>query len=321
MREKFISAIIVAHNEEENIEHCLESLRGSCDVFVVDSASTDRTIEICKKFGAEVFDHSYTNHANQWEWALRNLPIRTQWILALDADFIVTAELLNRICHEIDKVPNDVDGIYIRHLYKFGWGMIRFGGIKKNWLRIIRHGCAWPDRGDLVDFRFVVNRRVLIWPEKIIEYNRKDDDISVWLAKQDKFALRLAVEEELRRRSLHAWDGTPRLLGTTDERFAWLRDRWLHLPLFVRPVLYFVYRYVIACGMLDGRAGFLYHVLQGFWLRLLVDWKTIQLRESGLNDEELLAFGRAMLQSRTGSFVEVRRIMQKAAVAARVETA
>jgi glycosyltransferase involved in cell wall biosynthesis len=309
--DQLITVIILAHNEEENITHCLESIGTSYKIFVVDSGSTDRTSEICEDFGALVFMHPYTSHASQWQWAFDNLPITTPWILALDADFVVTEDLFAKITREMPKVPDDVDGIYIRHLYRFGWGTIRFGGTKKYWLRIIRHGFARVDSGDLVDFRFVVKRRVLVWQESVIEYNRKDDDISVWIGKQDKFALRFAVEEELRRRGLHAWDGTPRLLGTTDERFAWLRDRWLRLPLFLRPVLYFVYRYVIAGGMCDGRAGFLYHVLQGLWMRLIVDWKTIQLRNVNLEDDELREFARAMLQTRSGSVGEVLRVVQQ----------
>src|SRR5262249_55850277 len=134
-------------------------------------------------------------------------------------------------------------------------------------------------------------------------YNRKDDDISTWITKQDKFSLRLAVEEELRRRGIHNWDRTPRFFGTVDERFAWLRDRWLKLPLFARPVLYFAYRYVIAGGFLDGRAGFLYHALQGFWLRLVVDWKTIQLRGMELDDKALQKFADVMFKSNSGSVV------------------
>jgi glycosyltransferase involved in cell wall biosynthesis len=308
---QLITVLILAHNEEENITHCLESIGKDYKVFVVDSGSTDRTSEICEAFGALVFRHPYTTHASQWQWALENLPITTPWVLALDADFVVTAALCAKLTQDIPKVPDDVDGIYIRHLYRFGWGTIRFGGTKRYWLRIIRHGFASPDSSDLVDFRFVVKRRVVVWQESVIEYNRKDDDISVWIGKQDKFALRLAVEEELRRRGLHAWDGAPRLLGTTDERFAWLRDRWLRLPLFLRPVLYFVYRYMIAGGMWDGRAGFLYHVLQGFWLRLIVDWKTTQLRNVGLKDDELREFGRAMLQTRSGSVDEVLQVLQE----------
>src|SRR5262249_14025123 len=305
-----ISAIILTHNEESNISYCLDSIKRISNIYVVDSGSTDNTTSICERLGARVFHHPYTNHADQWRWALDNLPIGTPWILALDADFVVTRELLDRISREIDTLGEDIGGIYVRHLYKFGWGKIRFGGTKQYWLRVIRRGCARPDTSDLVDFRFLVDRAVVRWHEAVIEHNRKDDDISIWIAKQDKFSLRLAVEEELRRRGLHAWDRTPRLFGTVDERFAWLRDRWLGLPLFLRPVLYFVYRYLIAGGFLDGRAGFLYHVLQGFWLRLIVDWKTVQLRSMDLDDDELRSFGRAMLETRSGSVMEVRRALQ-----------
>ena len=186
-------------------------------------------------------------------------------------------------------------------LYIFGGGLIRFGGTKQFWLRLIRRGRARPDSGDLVDFRFVVEGKVLRWPEAVTEYNRNDDDISVWIRKQDKFALRLAVEEELRRRGLHGWAGVPRLFGTTDERFSWLRDRWLALPLFLRPVLYFFYRYLLTGGFLDGRAGFLYHALQGFWLRLVVDWKIDQLRHYKLSNADLLKSVGWMLATHSGS--------------------
>ena len=305
MRLRSISAVILTKNEESNIKYCLDSIKRISNVYIVDSGSADSTIDVCKTFGAQVFFHAYANHADQWRWALDNLPITTPWILALDADFVVTGELLDRISREIDTLSEDIGGIYTRHLYHFGWGKIRFGGTKKYWLRIVRKGCARPDSSDLVDFRFVVDRRVVRWSEAVIEHNRKDDDISIWIAKQDKFSLRLAVEEELRRRRLHAWDRTPRLFGTVDERFAWLRDRWLALPLFVRPVLYFVYRYVIAGGFLDGRAGFLYHVLQGLWLRLVVDWKTVQLRVLDLDDQALQEFAHVMLKTQSGSVRQI----------------
>ncbi len=309
MADLVICAIILAKNEEQNIKYCLESLR-SIPTFVVDSGSTDETLDICKSFGVRVFYHPYSNHANQWDWALHNLPVETPWILAMDADFVLTPMLYERICRDIGSVADDVGGIYIRHLYEFGGGKIRFGGTKQFWLRIIRRNRAFPDKGDLVDFRFNVDGRVNYWREPVVEYNRKDDDISVWLGKQDKFAFRLAVEEELRRRSLHSWDKPPSFTGTTDERFAWLRDRWLDMPLFARPVFYFVYRYVLAGGFLDGRAGFLYHALQGFWLRLIVDWKIFQIREAKLKDEELTALKNAMLETSSGSVADVLSIVR-----------
>src|SRR6266702_294143 len=300
-----VSAVILANNEEANIAYCLESISRIANIYVVDSGSTDSTVSICERFGARVFHHTYANHADQWRWALENLPIVTRWILALDADFVVSHELLDRISRETEGLSENIGGIYVRHLYKFGWGRIRFGGTKKYWLRMVRRGCARPDSSDLVDFRFHVDGDVLRWPEAVIEHNRKDDDIAIWTAKQDKFSLRLAVEEELRRRGLHGWDRTPRLFGTVDERFSWLRDRWLDLPLFVRPVLYFLYRYIVAGGFLDGRAGFLYHSLQGFWLRLVVDWKTVQLRHMELDDRALQEFARVMFKFHSGSMVQI----------------
>src|SRR5262249_40241586 len=167
---EMISAVILTHNEESNISYCLESIRRISNIYVVDSGSTDKTISICEKFGARVFCHPYANHADQWRWALDNLPIVTPWIVALDADFVVTRELLDRISWEINTLSEDISGIYVRHLYNFGWGKIRFGGTKKYWLRIIRRGCARPDASDLVDFRFIVDRRVVCWREAVIEH-------------------------------------------------------------------------------------------------------------------------------------------------------
>jgi glycosyltransferase involved in cell wall biosynthesis len=302
---------VLTHNEEQNISYCLDSIAILPHVLVVDSGSTDRTLEICKSHHAAFVRHPYANHASQWQWSLQNLAIETPWVLALDADFVVTPQLMERIQHELPHVPEDVAGIYVRHFYQFGRGLIRFGGTKRYWLRIVRRERVCADMSDLVDFRFVVEGKVLRWREAVIVYNRKDDDISVWTAKQDKFALRLAVEEELRRRGLHHWSGRAHPFGTTDERFAWLRDKWLKLPLFIRPVIYFLYRYVLAGGFLDGRAGFLYHVLQGFWLRLVVDWKTLELRRFALDDSRLEAFSRVMFETREGSSQRILCLLER----------
>jgi glycosyltransferase involved in cell wall biosynthesis len=296
-----LSAVVLTHNEAPNIRRCLESVGDMCEVFVVDSGSDDRTVEICREYTSNIQTHAYANHASQWQWALQNLPLTTGWVLALDADFTVTPELKARIMAELGSLPANVAGVYVRHLYVFGGSVIRFGGTKQYWLRVIRRGSARPDLSDLVDFRFVVDGDVVRWQEAVVEDNHHDRDISTWLRKQDKFSLRLAVEEELRRAGEHAWQVRPTLLGSTDERFAWLRDRWLSMPLFLRPVLYFVYRYVLAGGFLDGRAGFLYHALQGFWLRLLVDWKIDQLRAARVTPVELESLAKLMLETRSGS--------------------
>ncbi len=300
-----LAAVVLTYNEAPNIRHCLESIRGLCDVYVVDSGSDDGTVEICREYTDRIAHHPYQNHSNQWRWALENLAIDAEWILALDADYRISADLRARLERDLSALPHSVGGVYVRHLYVFGGGRIRFGGTKRHWLVLVRRARAKADLSDLVDFRFVVDGETVQWPEVLLEYNRHDDDISTWIRKQDKFALRLAVEEELRRAGRLGWQLQPRFFGGTNERIAWLRDRWLALPLFVRPVIYFLYRYILAGGFLDGRGGFLYHALQGFWLRILVDWKICELRRLGLHGEALQAFSKRMLESRSGSVGEI----------------
>lgn len=296
-----VSAVVLCYNEAPNIRHCLESVKDFCEIYVVDSGSTDGTVEICREYTDKLFQNAYKSHADQWQWALQNLSIETDWVLALDADFTVSERLKDRMANDLMHVSENVAGIYVRHLYHFGGSLIRFGGTKQYWLRLIRRGRAWPDPSEMVDFRFVADGQVLRWKESVFEYNRHDDDISTWLAKQDKFSLRLAVEEELRRSEVRRWSVHPRFFGHTDERIAWLRDRWLHLPLYFRPVLYFIYRYFFALGFLDGRGGFLYAALQGFWLRLIVDWKTVQIRQARLTPTDLMDFAELVLTGRGGS--------------------
>jgi glycosyltransferase involved in cell wall biosynthesis len=299
----WVTAVVLTHDEAPNIGHCLASVVDWLPVIVVDSGSTDGTLDICARHGARVVHHPYESHAAQWAWALDHLDIDTPWVLALDADFVVDDDLRRQIERDLPTIADDVDGIYVRHRYVFGGGPIRFGGTKQYWLRMIRRGHARPDLSDLVDFRFNVDRRTVRWSGSVTEYNRHDDDISVWLRKQDKFSLRLAVEEELRLRGQLAWEGRPNLMGNPDQRFMRLRDLWGRLPLFLRPVIYFLYRYVLALGFIDGRAGFLYHVLQGFWMRLVVDWKRWQLQ--ALDLATLEAVKTAMFRTRGGSVREV----------------
>ncbi len=305
MRCDRITAIVLCYNEARNIRPCLESVAGFCAIQVVDSFSTDETVAICREFTEQVEQHRYENHASQWQWALDNLHVNTEWVLALDADFVVSDALKERILSDLESVPASIDGVYVRHRYRFGGNVIRFGGTKQYWLRIVRAGKASADLSDLVDFRFAVAGETLKWREHVLEYNRNDDDISIWISKQDKFSVRLAVEEELRRRKLWHWKVQPSILGNPDARFAWLRDLWLRFPLFLRPVLYFFYRYVLALGFMDGRGGFLYHALQGFWLRLVIDWKLVQLRQAGLGDEELVEFSQFILSTREASVTKL----------------
>ena len=89
-----VSVVVLTHNEERNLATCLESLtEWATEIFVVDSGSTDRTLEIAARYGGIVVEHPFDTHAKQWNWALENLPLSTEWVLALDADQHVTPAL------------------------------------------------------------------------------------------------------------------------------------------------------------------------------------------------------------------------------------
>jgi hypothetical protein len=102
----------------------------------------------------------------------------------------------------------------------------------------------------------------------LVEDNRNEASIAAWIDKHNRYA-RLQAADEIARRRQGAPQG--RLFGNPDERTAWLKAFWVRLPLSVRPTGYFVYRYLFRLGFLDGREGFVFHVLQAFWYRLLVD--------------------------------------------------
>ena len=301
MSDRNITAIVLTYNEEVNLRACLESITGWCPVIVVDSFSADRTIQVASEFGATTYEHFYENHCSQWNWALENTNVETDWILALDADFKVTKDLKDRIDHFLAHEQSSYNGFYVIHRYVFWGSHIRFGGVKKFWLMGLRKGYGKGDESDMVDFRFNVEGQTKKIKGKVISENANDNDLSFWMRKQDKFSLRMAVEEELRRRNLLHWGGKKTLMGNTDEKFKVYRDAWMKLPLFIRPVLYFIYRYFIALGFLDGIGGFLYHFQQGMWFRMIVDMKIYELRRMKLTNPQLLQLSKEMLKSKTGS--------------------
>lgn len=311
MQEPLITAIILAYNEERNIRRCIESIHGWCDIAVVDSYSTDKTIQVAEEYGAQLYSNKYSNHAAQWNWALENVMLSTPWILALDADFIVTLNLKNEISAFLHNDQSSYNGFYVKHEYVFWGSRIRFGGIKKFWLRGLRKNQGKADTSDLVDFRFNVNGKTKQLKGVVIEDNEKDNDFSFWVQKQDVFSLRLAVEEELRRRKLLEWEGKNSLLGNTDEKFKKLRDLWLRMPLFFRPWMYFVYRYFISLGILDGKGGFIYHFQQGLWLRIVIDMKILEIRRARLSNQELIEVSQKMLVEKSGSFQKILAEMKK----------
>jgi hypothetical protein len=213
---------------------------------------------------------------------LENLALTTEWVLALDADQRVTPELREAISRTV-KVQvggrSDLAGCFVRRKQIFRGRWIRHGGYyPKYLLKLFRRDSVWLDERELVDHHFYVRGPVARLPHDLIEDNRNEADISVWLVRHIRYA-RLQAEEEWRRAGeKRGVPATASLFGTPDVRILWLKGIWNRLPLYVRPCLYFLYRYVVRLGWLDGKEGFAFHALQGFWYRLLVDIQLDELR-------------------------------------------
>ncbi|MDB4902166.1 MAG: hypothetical protein JWQ63_1447 [Mucilaginibacter sp.] len=270
------SFIILTYNEEMHLPRLLESISElNAPVFILDSGSTDSTLMIGEKFGAIILQHPFENHPRQWDYALKNFDIQTPWIICLDADHIVTSELLKHLVNFRDEDYKYVNGIYFNRKNFFKGKWLRHGGYYPFYLlKMIRYGVGYSDLNENMDHRFIVPGETTIWKDgHILEENLKENNISFWINKHNRYSDLLAHEEVERIQQIRSQTIKPHFWGSPDERTAWLKQLWWQLPRYVRPMIYFFYRIFFQLGILDGRTGIIFHFLQGFWFRLIVDIK------------------------------------------------
>ncbi len=282
-----LTVIVLTYNEEKNLQQCLRSVSGWTEsIFVIDSGSSDRTVEIAENCGAPVFEHPFKTHTAQWCWALESLPIRTDFVLGLDADQRVSPELRDELIWLFSQEQTRLDaagGFYAKRRQVFRGQWIRHGGYyPKHLLKLFRRDKVFFDENDFLDHHFYVRGRIGILGNDLIEDNHNENDIAFWIEKHNRYA-QLHAKEEMLRRGNGALESPvkPELFGSPDQRSLWFKKRWLYLPLYVRPFLYFFYRYFFKLGFLDGKQGFIFHFLHAFWYRLLVDIHVDEMRKTG----------------------------------------
>lgn len=276
------SFIILTYNEEMHLPRLLQSITGlHAPTFVLDSGSTDRTIEIAEKFGATVQQHAFENHPKQWDFALKHFPVTTPWVICLDADQVVTSELKTLLLNFDPAKYADVEGIYFNRKNYFKGRWLRYGGYYPLYLlKMFRYGVGYSDLNENMDHRFVVPGRTVVWKQgHIIEENLKENDITFWIAKHNRYSDLLAQEEVERMKGLRTQTIKPRFWGTPYERIAWLKRLWWKTPRHIRPYLYFIHRFIFKFGFLDGRTGRMFHFMHALWFRKLVDVKIDELLE------------------------------------------
>lgn len=274
-----LTLVVLTYNEESNLPQCLESVGGLVtQMYVVDSGSEDATVAVARDHGAEVVQHPFENQAQQFNWALDNLPINSRWVLRLDADEYLLPELRDEIRRTLPDAPDEVSGFYMKRRVVFQGRWIRHGGYYPTWLmRLFRRGRARSERVEMDEHLVVTEGETRRLEHDFVDHNRKG--LSFWLRKHDDFAEREARELLRRERGEASERGRCRLDGDPPERTRWLKHHvYARLPLFVRAMLYFVYRYFFRLGFVDGKEGLVFHTLQAFWYRFYVDAMLLEMR-------------------------------------------
>ena len=272
-----ITAIILTLNEEIHLARCLENIQGIVDqIIVVDSYSSDATVEIAKKYHCTILQNRWTNHGYQFNWALEQLGPDTDWVLRIDADEYLDPVLKIAISDFTSRNITCISGAYFKRAIQFQGKRICFGGVGSiRALRLFKYGrgkseIRWMDE------HIIIHGAAIELPGTLVDDNL--NTLSFWVEKHNRYADKEAFEILKSRYRIAQVEVNVNSQELTLYRGSRTR-RWVknHLyqkmPTGFRSSAYFLYRYLFCLGFLDGTKGFAYHFLQGFWYRYLVDLK------------------------------------------------
>lgn len=294
MTKDSITAIILTKNEEKHIARCINSLKGICnEIFVIDSLSTDRTCEIAEELGAKVYKNPWKNYATQFNYGVYQCPIQSEWIWRIDADEFLEGNIGIAVKNALSNCSADVNGIYVRKRIDFmGKPLLHGGWYPSYHLKVFRRG-----HGDCENRWMDEHIRIFDGTTITIEEGNQVDanlnDLTWWTEKHNGYATREMVDMLMMEYGMDAkaQEVTPKFFGTEEQRKRWLKIKYIKTPLFIRPFINFFLRYILKRGFLDGKEGFLWHILQGFWYRMLVDAKIFEIkRKYNFNEEKIKNF-------------------------------
>lgn len=279
-----LTAIILTFNEEIHLARCLESVgKLTSQMVVVDCFSTDRTLEIAGRYGATVLQRPWDgSHSTQVNWALdqlANLPIKTDWVMRIDADEVLTPALVLQIKNALINVPNTVNGISCIRKMKFQGKLIRFGGVGSNRvMRLFRYGFGQSE-ARLMDEHIKIQGNTMALDGIMIDDNLRS--FSWWIEKHNGYSSREAVDL-LNLEYRFAQQNSVAALSLNNSSIGlkrWIKENiYAKLPGGARSLSYFLWRYILMLGFLDGARGTQFHFFQALWYRYMVDCKVAEVK-------------------------------------------
>lgn len=292
-----LTVVILTKNEEKNLRKCVESFRGVAKRFViVDSFSTDGTEVLCKELNTELqkigsgldfYQNKWVSYADQLNWGLQNTGIDTEWSMRMDADEEIMEDLAAEIDERLPKVKAPVNGIILRRRVYFMGRWIKHGGrYPELLLRIFRTGKASCEMKIMDEHMILSEGTTVEFEHDLIDNNQKD--LEWWTAKHNWYSNREVLDHQMTLEN--AMDESLEQDGTSSGQAKMKRvvknSGYYRLPKFFRAHLYFIYRYYIKLGFLDGPEGKIFHFLQAYWYRFLVDAKIYECEKKGIKMEQ-----------------------------------
>lgn len=291
-----LTVIILTKDEELHIARCLDNIREIAKkIYVIDCHSTDRTQEIARDHGAEVVEHDWPgNQAEQFNWALDNLPIETEWILRLDADEYLLHELVEELKEKLTSLPHGINGVVFkrRHIFMDRW--MKGGIYPVKILRLFRHGTGRYEQRLMDEHVVLSNGEEIEFKNDFCDHNL--NNLSWFCKKHVDYAVReaaelLDIEISLSKRSESG------VLSEQARNKRKKKESYARKALFWRSFAYFLYRYFLKGGWRDGKEGFIFTFIQGWWYRTLVDAKVFEIKKKCGNDPEKI---KSLLESEYG---------------------
>ncbi|MEM8526423.1 MAG: glycosyltransferase family 2 protein [Bacteroidota bacterium] len=276
-----LTIILLSYNEEDNLPACLDSIQDiQAHRFVVDSYSTDRTLSILKKRKITYVQHPFQNYAAQRNWAQVNNPFQTKWVLHLDAGERATPEFVNWINNSFSSENQEVDGYLVARRAIFMGRWIKYGGYHPIYhLRLFKTEKGRCEN-KAYDQHFISEGTLKTLPKNADIEDTVMSNIRDFTVKHARWAIFEAAESIHSQKAEASGDVKANLLGNPIERRRWFKKNvFQKTPLFARSIFYFLYRYFFKLGFLDGKEGLVFHTLQGFWFRFLVDSVILEIQK------------------------------------------
>lgn len=274
-----LSVVVLTKDEAIHLERCLSSIVDLADeIVMVDCGSIDATFEIAQRFNTKFIHNPWVNYSNQFRFGVSNVSASCKWIMRLDADEYLTERLRASVREFLSNPPEHINGAYFPRRMAFMGRQINHGGIfPAHMLRLFRLG-----QGEIedrwMDEHIKVKGDTVVLKGELIDDNL--NSLSWWTEKHNKYASREAVDLLNLEFAFMTHDSVASATDGSQAGFKrWLKEKiYVRLPPGLRVLAYFSYRYFIRLGFLDGKEGTMFHLLQGFWYRYLVDCKVYEVK-------------------------------------------